>query len=121
MNIRDSLNTLFGGVQFVGRRTFLTAAVLSIAGVASGQNTLGLKLGLGGNGNQQATCFSGRIAGLSVHSPRLLFLRCPLWGQRLGERQGVGVLAAVFFVVRYHPFNQKHYLWFRPHSSQIRL
>src|SRR5438270_102681 len=50
------LNSLFGGMQSVGRRTFVTtAAVLSIAGVASAQHTLGLKLGQNGNGNQQGT------------------------------------------------------------------
>src|SRR5438105_9323519 len=62
------LNSLFGGMQSVGRRTFVTtAAVLSIAGVASAQHTLGLKLGQNGNGNQQGTAAgalqSGDLAG----------------------------------------------------------
>src|ERR1041385_8746050 len=55
MNVKHTLNQLFGGAQFVGRRTFLAAAVMSIAGAASAQHTLGLKFGQNGNGNQQGT------------------------------------------------------------------
>src|SRR2546426_10635478 len=54
MSIKDTLDLLFGGMPSVGRTTFsTTAAVLSLAGVASAQHSIGLKLGMNGNGNQQ--------------------------------------------------------------------
>src|SRR6059036_1693969 len=55
MSIKETLNPLFDGMQSVRRRTFIAAAAaLSIAGIASGQHTIGLKLGMNGNGNQQS-------------------------------------------------------------------
>src|SRR6266850_254246 len=55
MNIKENLDFFFNGMQCIGRRTFLTAAAaMAMAGVASGQpHTIGLKLGMNGNGNQQ--------------------------------------------------------------------
>src|SRR5262249_40932454 len=46
-------SSMFRGLFNLRRATSLTAAALTLAGTASAQHTLGLKLGQNGNGNQQ--------------------------------------------------------------------
>ena len=63
MSIKENLDFFFNGMQCVSRRTFLTAAAaMAMAGVASGQpHTIGLKLGMNGNGNQQGYAAAGAL------------------------------------------------------------
>ena len=55
MKLERALRELFDGMQYVRRTSLLTAAAaLALAGTASAQqNSIGLKLGQNGNGNQQ--------------------------------------------------------------------
>jgi hypothetical protein len=55
MNLQKAINLTSGILQRMLRTSLVTAAAaLALIGIASAQHTLGLKLGMNGNGNQQA-------------------------------------------------------------------
>src|SRR5947208_7562083 len=70
MNLNSNLDKLFNGVPLIGRRTFITAAAaLALAGTASGQHTLGVRLGQSGSGNQQSAAVGALLPTDSAGAP----------------------------------------------------